>query len=185
MDGQNTMQSQCPECGAALNIGDWPFCNKTGVHGSIYPDDAQSFQPLIVDRDVETGQLSYPGSASDPVPTGHVRETLSTISQVDRFCRDRSMEETEKRRLTIRAEREYFDQRTKERREQIRSVIAKRGFSGKLFDMITQRIDARREKRYTDLLNREVHFFSDVFAFNSSNRNPHSDESTGWKSRKG
>ena len=71
----------------------------------------------MADRNPVTGQTSYPGSSKDPVPAGCVRETLSTIDQVDRFCRARSEEETSKRRDQIRAEREYWKWRVQERRQ--------------------------------------------------------------------
>lgn len=171
----------CSACGKPIHGGDWPFC----PHGSTRPELARRFEPLIIDRDPATGQISYPGSSYDPVPAGHVRESLDTIQSVDRFCADRSREETEKRRLVIGAEREHFDARAKERREGIRNIIKQRGFSGKYFEAICARIDGQREARYESMMRREVHFFSDVFAFSSSNRNPHSDERTGWKNRKG
>ena len=174
----------CPECGAEIQIGGWPFCDKSR-HGSIYPEYAQSFSPLVVDRDPLTGQISYPGSTSDPVPAGYVRETLSTIDQVDRFCRARSEEETEKRRDQIRAERDYWDQRIKERREWVRGEMKRRGYRGKGFEAITRLLDARRNAKYAELLNREVHVFSDVFSFDASNREPHSSHETGWRNRKG
>ena len=175
--------SVCPECGHEIQIGDWPFCDGSR-HGSVYPEYAQSFEPLVVDRDPATGQISYPGSSKDPVPAGYVRERLSTIDQVDRFCRARSDEETSKRRDQIRAERDYWDQRIKERRAWVREEMKRRGFRGRGFDAVTRLLDARREAKYSQLLSQEVHVVSDVFSFDSSNREPHSSAETGWRNRK-
>lgn len=172
--------SLCSECGQEIPIGGWPFC----PHGSIYPEYAQAFEPLVVHVNPTTGHFSYPGSKYDPVPPGYVEQTLSTIDQVERFCRARSDEETGKRRDQIRAEREYWDRRVHERREFVREEMKKRGFKGKAFDAITRFVDARREDRYRRLLNQEVHVFSDVISYDSSNREPHSSQATGWKNRK-
>lgn len=176
----------CERCGAELVIGSYPFCKgNPSDHDTIRSEWARRFDPIIVDRDPATGKISYPGSAHDPIPEGHVRESLETIAQIERFCGARSQEETEKRRDFFRQEKEFWDNRTRERREFVRAEMAKRGFKGKGFDAVTKLIDARRERKYDEQMRKEVHFFSDVIAFDSSNRNPHSSQETGWKNRKG
>lgn len=170
----------CAECGEEIPIGGWPWC----PHSSVYPEWAQPFAPMVYDRDAVTGQISYPGSSHDPVPEGYVRHTLSTINQVDDFCRARTDEETSKKRDQIRAEKQYWDQRIQERREFVRAEMKRRGFKGKAFEAITRFLDARREAKYAKLLNQEVNVFSDVISYDSSNREPHSSPATGWRNRK-
>lgn len=172
--------SVCSDCGQEIPIGGWPFC----PHGSIYPEYAQSFTPLVVDRDPLTGAICYPGASTDPTPEGYVRDVFTTIEQVDRFCRTQSDEETARRRENIQAEKDYWDNRIRERREYVREEMKRRGFKGKGFEAVTRLLDARREAKYAQLLKREVNIFSDVFSYDSSNREPHSDQSTGWRNRK-
>ena len=172
--------SVCSECGEEIPIGGWPFC----PHGSVYPEYAQAFRPLVVDRDPVTGAVSYPGSAHDAVPEGYVRETLRTIDQIEHFCRERSDEETAKRREQISAERDYWDRRVQERRAWVREEMKRRGFRGRGFDAVIRLLDAQREAKYSQLLNQEVHVFADVISYDSSNREPHSSAETGWRNRK-
>jgi hypothetical protein len=113
-----------------------------------------------------------------------VRETLTTLAQIDRFCRARSDEASTERRENILAEKQYWDQRLQGRREFVRAEIKRQGFSGAGFERIVRFLDARRERKYDELLRREVHFFSDVGSFDSSNREPHSSPETGWRNRK-
>lgn len=170
----------CSECGEEIPIGGWPYC----PHASVYPEYAQAFEPLVVHVNPTTGQISYPSSKHDPIPEGYVTQTLSTIDQVERFCRARSEEETSKRRDQIRAEKEFWDQRIHNRREFVREEMKRRGFKGRGFEAITRLLDRRREDKYRRLLNQEVHVFSDVISYDASNREPHSSPSTGWKNRK-
>jgi len=175
------LMSVCSACGEEIPIGGWPFC----PHNSVYPEYAQHFTPLLFDRDPLTGKISYVGDSSDPVPAGYVRESLTTLPQIDRFCRARSEEETAERRENIRAEKDFWDNRAKERREFINAEMARRGYRGRGLEVIRRFVDARREANYDRLLRREINFFSDVGSYDASNREPHSSERTGWRQRKG
>jgi hypothetical protein len=170
----------CPQCGQEIPIGSWPYC----PHGSVYPEYAQSFEAIVYDRDPLTGNISYPMSAKDEIPAGYVRETLSTLDQVDRFCRVRSDEASAERRENIRAEKEWWDQRIQTRRQFVDEEMKRRGFRGQGLERIRRFLDARREAKYDRLLSQEVHVFSDVFSYDSSNREPHSSPETGWRNRK-
>lgn len=175
----------CDQCGAELVIGSYPFCKgNPSDHDTIRSEWARRFEPMVVDVHPTTGQISYPADAKDPCPEGYHRRSLETIAQIEQFCSARSQEETTKRREFFRQEKEFWDNRTRERREYVRAEMAKRGYKGKGFDAVTKLIDARRERKYDEQMRREVHFFSDVISFDSSNRNPHSSAETGWKNRK-
>lgn len=189
LDGESTVPTnegpKCVVCGAILVIGSYPFCKGNPAdHDTIRSEWARRFEPLLVDINAETGAVSYPGASTDEVPAGYYRRSLETIHQIEEFCNARSREETEKRRDQIRGERQFWDQRVKERREAVRALIAKQGFRGEGWEKICRFIDARRERKYDDLMRRQVNVFSDVLHFDASNRESYSSEQTGWKQRK-
>lgn len=170
----------CGQCGQEIHEGDWPFC----PHGSTRPEWAQRFDPIVVDWDPKTGQFSHPAHSSEPVPEGYERRSLTTLRQVDEFCRARTAEESAKRRDFLRAEKSYWDDRIKARREFVRDELKRRGYSGRGWEKIQKFMDERRDARHAQRMQREVVFFSDVFAHDSSNRSQHSGEHTAWKQRK-
>lgn len=175
----------CGQCGAELVIGSYPFCKGNPQdHDTIRSEWARRFDPPLVDINHETGQWHQPGSVHDTLLPGYERKSLDTLAQIEQFCSARSAEETAKRRDFFRQEKEYWDNRIRERREYVRAEMAKRGFKGKGFDAVTKLLDARRERNYDKEMRKEVHVFSDVLHFDSSNRESHSSAETGWKNRK-
>ena len=175
----------CEQCGAELVIGSYPFCRGNPAdHDTIRSEWARRFEPMVVDVHPTTGQVSYPADAKDPCPEGYERRSLETIRQIEDFCSARSREETEKRREFFRNEKQFWDDRIAQRREYVRAEMVRRGFKGKGFDAVTKLLDARRERKYDEQMRKEVHVFSDVIHFDSSNRESHSGPHTDWKQRK-
>jgi hypothetical protein len=187
--GKSTVETEqgpkCITCGAVLVIGSYPFCNgQPEDHDTIRSEWARRFQPLLVDVNHETGQVSYPGSVHDAVQAGYVRKSLETIHQIEEFCNARSAEETEKRREHFREEKTFWDERIRQRREFVRAEMVRQGFKGEGWDKICKALDARRERRYAEQMRREVRVFSDVIHYDASNRETYSGPETGWRQRK-
>lgn len=84
----------CTDCGAHINIGDWPFaCAGMGhsLAGSFWAGDAQihASEKVTVYR-APDGSVSIPGRADRPMhpkmaAAGYVRETLDTAADVRRI----------------------------------------------------------------------------------------------------
>jgi hypothetical protein len=143
------------------------------------PSRAMRFDPVVVDRrKAADGSwiYSYPGHSSDPVDAGYERVMLDNLSQVDRFVKDRNAEESELRKMQIHAERAHWDERTKERRDNTRQQLTKMGIGeSRVFDLVNRFVDAKREKRYRQLLSRDTGFHHQAFSYDASNRQEYRD----------
>ncbi len=170
----------CPNCNHDIQIGDYPFC----PHDSIYPAHAQPFSPIIVHQNAD-GSYSFPASADTPARAGQQRIEIRTIQEADRITREVNARED----MTLRAVQHQSESNRLETRKRNRAFMD--GMRDRLSPQVRQYLDRARE--YVALKDRErsnVHprstnFYMDVFAHDSSNRDSHSDERTGWKSRKG
>lgn len=135
------------------------------------------FRPIVVHRrlDPETGRYiySYPGRPDDPTPEGYERVELCSLQQAERFCRDREQEVNEERQFYLEQEQAYWDERTKRRREEIRSRLKSIGIeNSKVFDLVRQYVDKRREEKRRQL-KRRVNFYIQAIEFDPSNRAPY------------
>lgn len=173
--------SPCPSCQK-----DAPREMDLMIQLTNRPTNALRFEPIAIDRVWECGEwkYSYPGANTDPVTPGYERIYLDTISASDRHIREVGGKEQELRTMQILAEKSVWDQRVKERREDTRALISRKGFSGRYFDAVCRMVDRSREKRYKQLLSREVNFHNQAFSYDGSNRMPHTDITTGWKDRR-
>lgn len=179
--GHNPVTSECPSCQCHS-----PRELDPQVTMRRPASNALRFDPVIIDRRMEAGEYvySYPGSKADPLEPGYERIQLSNISEVDRHVRSVGGKEQELRSMNLQLERQAWDRRTKERREDTRALIARKGFSGKYFDAVCQLVDRNREKRYRELENKQVAFHNQALSFDASNRQGHSSAETGWRDRK-
>lgn len=84
----------CPDCGAHIDIGDWPFaCAGMGhsLKGTYWSGDAQihASEKIVVYRG-PGGDVKIPGRADRPMhpklaAAGYTRETLDTPADVRRI----------------------------------------------------------------------------------------------------
>lgn len=84
----------CPDCGAHLDIGDWPLpCAGMGhsLHGTFWSGDAQihTSEKVTIFRG-PAGDVKIPGRGDRPMhpklaDAGYVRETLDTTTDVRRI----------------------------------------------------------------------------------------------------
>lgn len=147
--------------------------------------NAQRFDPVALDRRMVNGeyQYSYPGSNTDPVSPGYERITLNSLREIDRHTKSESAKEQELRSLNLSAERDQWDKRTRERREATKDLIRQKGWSGRYFDLACKKVDAAREKKYTELQRRQVSFHNQAFSFDASNRQGYRDDTVGRRGR--
>jgi len=169
----------CEVCNHDIQIGDYPFC----PHGSIRNAHAQGFDPIVVHVS-QDGNYRFPGSVDAPVPEGYRKVEIRTIQEADRVSREvnasedatlRSVQaQTETNRLATRARnREFMD-----------SIRHKLSPAAQQYLDRAREYMAQKDQRRTNSRPRSTNFHFDVFAHDSSNREAHSDERTGWKSRK-
>jgi len=88
--GKDTVDGKCVHCGHELQIGDYPFC----PHGSIYPERAQHFEPIVVHVSGD-GQYRFPAATDAPVPSGYRKVEIRTIQEADRISREVNRREDE------------------------------------------------------------------------------------------
>lgn len=153
------------------------------------PRNATRFDSFIVHRklDPDTGKyiFSYPPTRDTPPDPGYEVVEMKTIAEADRFCRDREAELMEERQAHLTMEKQYWDERTKSRREKIEASMRRAGIShSKIYDMVKQWRDQKRERRYSEMMRRPVNFHLQVLAYDSSNRPGHASPETGWKEKK-
>ena len=169
------LMTTCGECGAELQIGDWPYC----PHGSIHEQNAQHFDPIVVHRDAD-GAYSFPASVDAPIRPGYERVEIRTLREADRLTREVNSHEDARIR-----EAHYQSEATRDQsRRRNREVLdrLKRRFSPAGLEF------ADGARRYVDQKPSRppgsANFHIDVFAHDASNRELHADERTGWQRRK-
>lgn len=171
-----------------------PYCHMDAPKSSNFqriiqrpPSNAQRFDPVALDWKPGPGGekiYSYPGSNRDPVDAGYQRVYLNTLSEVDKHVKSVAAGENELRRFNLYAEKAVFDERTKLRHEHLRAAYREKGMSGQITEMVMARTLKRREEKFSELIRRETNFHSQAFSFNQSNRQAHTDVTTGWKDKR-
>lgn len=168
----------CPKCGAELELGDWPYCEAPGGHGSIHRMRVQGFDPVVIHRDAQ-GNIRYPAHSEAPVPAGFQKVELRTVAEVRRFESEVNMVERVKADQSLSQRERAFSEKQAEARRDLRSRMAHMSEFGKDFARhAMENTNQRRPK------SRDVGFHVDVFSNNSSNRETHRDALTDWKGRK-
>lgn len=74
----------CSECGQAINVGDWPYCEKGGGHRRARGGDAMGYIPPVVFRNAE-GHTLFPGRSDERPPAGYQAVELRTARQREKF----------------------------------------------------------------------------------------------------
>lgn len=97
---------KCEDCGATLQIGDWPWCTDKG-HPPARPLSA-FFAPMVVFKSAD-GKIRIPPSTSSKPPKGWVREEITTRRQADAVCKELSARDQATFNEQQRREREFFE----------------------------------------------------------------------------
>lgn len=180
MHDEQDILTRCTICGQTLRIGDFPFC----PHESARSSHAQGFDPIVVHVSAD-GSYRFPASTSAPVPEGYRALEIRTIQEADRITREVNTQEDVK----LREVQAQSDHNRSETRKRNRAFMDSRRDS--LSPFTRQFMDRAREyqaikdQERANSRPRSTNFHMDVFAHDSSNREQHSDERTGWRRRKG
>jgi hypothetical protein len=162
-------------------IGEWPFC----PHGYSRDRDARAFDPILVwESTSEPGKISMPGRNDEPCPEGYRPKLLATLREADRFINAINRSERDKMLEIRELNRQYFDERQQERRDNIRAKIRGNSRAEALFREVCAYVDAKRERKYSRLRSFDPRCHFQALSFDASNRQGHSDAATGWKERK-
>ena len=166
--------SEC-EGGTARRINSLP--------GEYRPRSAQRFAPIVVWVNNENPDVvSIPGRSDEPVQAGYHAVEIRTIQEADRCTKHMNnvaLRDTINQRA---AEKQYWDEVTKERRDGIRARIRGNARAQALFAQVCEYVDKKRDRRYSKTLDPRGHF--QALSYDSSNRQGHADEATGWRERK-
>src|SRR5215831_4860788 len=79
-------ESICKKCGQVVRIGDWPFCDSPGGHGSVAGANARRWDDIVVwQSNSDPDKYSFPGQANEAVPEGYHKVVISNLREGDRF----------------------------------------------------------------------------------------------------
>lgn len=172
------MSEKCPDCGAELQIGDWPFCRRTGSHEPTRARLSQTFDPVVIHRDA-AGNVRFPASPDSPVPSGFAKVELRTVHEVRKF--EREVNGKERARWDEHRERvaRAAEESTRARRSELLDAMQHMSPYGR--DFARQAMDANDRKSAGSY---DAGFHIEAFSQDSSNRAPHRDERTGWRARR-
>lgn len=142
------MESICSDCKKELQHGDWPFCNGTGEHGSVFEVNAQRFDPVVVFKSAD-GRVRTPGRSDAPTPEGFARVELKTVREIRAFERQMNMSEHSKHE----ASREKDSRACEAARTQLRGELrmAMQGMSNEGRDfarLAMERTNNRKKERF-------------------------------------
>jgi hypothetical protein len=169
----------CDKCGYELAIGDYPFCRgDESDHITPASVNAQRFSPIVVHRNMETGEYSFPARNDDPAPAGYDTVSITTFREADRLCKSMSDKIRSERVAHIEQEKAFFEARTAERRANIKSELYRRlgKTNSKIFDRLCEVMDKKREKRYRDMLNKDPNFHIQAVSFDQGNQREYIDD---------
>lgn len=171
----------CSACGEELHIGDYPFC----PHGSIYPQNSQHFDPIVVWQSAsDPDKYSFPGQSNEVVPAGYNKFVISNLREADRFVK--RMNDLERQRLEGERSMRYAidDAGVRERRrnEDARGAVNPRAEA--LRRRVREWADRKREAVRSRSSRIDPQFHINVLSFNSGNRNSYSGPENGWRERK-
>lgn len=165
---------KCLNCGAELEIGDWPFC----PHGSVSRRWASSFDPVVIHRG-KNGSVRFPARGDARVPEGYAKVELRTIQEIRRFEREINQQERAIHDDHQAREEHALTPDRSARRAEVRDAMRRMTPLGRDFARLAMKRNDERPRG-----NFDAGFHIEVFEQDSSNREPHCDQRTDWKERK-
>ena len=152
--------------------------------GEYRPVNAQRAEPTVVfvSNDDPT-KVSVPSHSWEKPDEGYHAVVLKDDWERDKFTRAYTESERRKMEETRELNRLYWEERTKERRDNIRAKIGGDPRANALFKKVCEYIDKKKEAKYSKKLDPNVHF--QTREFDRSNRPTYSSHLTGWRERHG
>jgi hypothetical protein len=171
-------------------------CSGTGTRhfslpGEYRPSAAQRFDPILIHQSLDNPAVfSFPGHNADETPSGYRAIRINTLQEADRWTKHINNIETSVLRQQKQSNvRGHEMQQAATRRaadEQFKRLgLDQIGAARLIRDRVREHLDKKRAAKAYAAARGEANFRIQVFANDSSNRNPHASERTGWKERKG
>ena len=145
---------------------------------------ARRFEHMTVFVSVDGSEFSFPGRNNEECPEGYKPIVIDSLRAHDQFVNRYNAIEGERGRNERAMNHLYFDQRTKERRDNIRARIRGNSKAEALFREVCARQDRKREAKRSQQMNWAPNGSFQVVSRDAGNRQPWNDIETGWKSRK-
>jgi hypothetical protein len=186
--------AQCTQCKSEINtqsiflVDGIPHCGSCRAELDEYALESTSmarrFDPITVFQSLDGTQYDFPGRSNAECPAGYKPIIIDSIRAHDQFVRRFNAVEGEKGRNERALNHLYFDQRTKERRDNIRAKIRGNAKAEALFREVCAHQDARRSAKRSAQMRWEPNGNFQVFSRDAGNRQPWNDVESGWKSIK-
>lgn len=159
----------CRECGAPA----------TRFYSYRKPHSYSGMQTGIVLHKKPDGTYSVPAHRDAPLPEGCERVELRTAAEVRSVEREMASEEYAKWERKQDIEQSFYSERDKTLRSELRRRMQSMSAAGRDFAEYAMRQNDQRERpRFRS------NVFFEAFSQDSSNRDAHRDETTGWRPRK-
>lgn len=172
--GSEAGDEEYPCSGTARRIDSLP--------GEYQPRNAQPFTPITIwVSDTNPNQVSWPGNPNEPVQEGYHKVVLTDFNQADKIVRQLDNVKRLETEFDREMNKQYFDERTKERRDNIRAKIGGNARASALHKAVCEYVDKKRDKKYSKPLNPGSHL--QIREFDRSNRMPYAGKETGWRDR--
>lgn len=156
-------------------------CGETAERFYTYrrPHSYTGLSEIIVLHKKPDGTYSVPAHRDAPVPSGYERVELRNAADVR--AAEKSMEREEYAKWEAKAEREgrFFSERERMMRSELRDKMRHMSQAGRDFALHAMRQNDNRERAKF-----QSNVYFDAFANDSSNRDAHRDETTGWRPKK-
>jgi len=186
----------CGTCGAEAeyffhHIPDSVLCEQNGCAGTCErrfslpgewrPTNAARFEPIVIHRS-PNGKLRFPGSVDAIPPRGFEKVELRTIQEADKFVAGMNAREQARINEHFYRKEEALGHQLKKNRDELKSELRRRGLPGYIAELGRRYTEQKRTAMSSQSRSANCHF--EVFAFDRSNREPHSDVRTGWQDRR-
>lgn len=149
--------SVCPDCGAELVLGSYPFCRgKKEDHETVRSRWAQEGSATVVYRS-RTGECWYPVGDNARPPIGYEKVELHNTQERDSFEREIGERETAKFRESAHNQRTDWNKTMAMYRDKIKELKEMSPTGRMMADQISKDME-KREKMYDQKLKGEAGF---------------------------
>jgi hypothetical protein len=166
-----------------LRIGDYPFCGSPGGHGSILPEFAQHFDPIIVHVSAN-GEYRFPAATDAPVPAGFEKREIRSLREADAVTREVNRREDGRLESVFNASESSRLEKRKRNREFMDAMRHKLSPAARRYLDEYREYQQEKDKERAQSRPRSADFHMEVFAMDASNREAYADSRTDWRRRK-
>jgi putative FmdB family regulatory protein len=135
---------------------------------------------ITVHRDVRTGEYRYPATADSPMPPGFEKIEIQDVHQARKIEREERVRAESEAALNQAAARAAADEQRREGEAELKARLGSMSPRGQAFALAAMERNRQREAEKSHRVESHDGGFN-VLNYDKSNREVHSDESTGWK----